>query len=64
VSPTLQKTEDVVRLDRAVGSGMAFGTFIVLVAVLIFGIRKLRARALADRAERELREDIDRLGGR
>jgi hypothetical protein len=60
---SLEKSQEIVRHDRAVGSGIAFGTFIVLVAALIFGLRKLRSRALAERAERELREDIDRLGG-
>lgn len=60
---SLEKSEDVAAHDRAVGGSVAFGTFIVLVALLVFGLRKLRSRALADRAERELREHIDRLGG-
>ncbi len=59
----IEKSEDLVRHDRAVGGAIAFGVFVTIVIALAFGIRKVRARALADRAERELREHIDRLGG-
>jgi hypothetical protein len=54
------KTPEIARGDRDVGGAIAFGLFIVVVAVVLFTLRRLRSRVVVDQADRELCEAIDR----
>jgi hypothetical protein len=56
-----RKSDDVARHDRDIGGVIVFAVFLVVVAGVLVGLRKIRARVLLERADRELREDIDRL---
>jgi len=53
------KPADVARRDRDIGGVAAFGLFAAFVVAMFFAIRRLKKRALEDRADRELRDEIE-----
>ena len=56
-----QKSPEVARRDRAFGFAAALSLWLAVVAGVVLALRRVRARAIADRADRELRERIDSL---
>ena len=59
VVPT--KSADVARHDRDIGGVAAFVLFGAFIVGLVVAVRRFKQRALRDRAERELRDEIESL---
>ena len=57
-----EKAPDVAAHDRVVASGAAGFVFVTVVVGLVLALRRLRARAELDHAERVLRGELDALG--
>jgi len=55
------KPSDVAQRDRDVGGAAAFVLFGAFVVALFFVVRRVKHRALEDRADRELRDEIEDL---
>ena len=55
------KPADVARRDRDIGGAAAFVLFGVFIVALVIAVRRFKQRALLDRAERELRDEIEEL---
>jgi hypothetical protein len=53
------KPPEIAARDRDFGGVMVFAIFVFVVVGAFFAVRRVRARALSDRADRELREAID-----
>ena len=53
------KPPEIASHDRDLGGTLAFVVFGAAVLALFFALRRVRHRALADRADRELRDAID-----
>jgi len=53
------KPPEVARHDRDLGATLVFGLFGAAMIGLFFALRRIRARALSERADRELSEAID-----
>ena len=64
VAVPARKSDDVARHDREVGGALAFGVFLVVVVALVIALKKIRRRVMVERADRELRDEIDRLEDR
>jgi hypothetical protein len=60
VLPT--KPADVARRDRDIGGVAAFVLLGAFIVALALAVRRLEKRALRDRADRELRDEIEDLG--
>jgi hypothetical protein len=59
VVPT--KPADVASRDRDIGGVAAFVLFGAFVVALALAVRRFKKRALRDRADRELRDEIEQL---
>jgi hypothetical protein len=55
------KPTDVARHDRDIGGVAAFVLFGAFLIALALAVRRFKKRALADRADRELRDEIEDL---
>jgi hypothetical protein len=55
------KPADVAQRDRDIGGVAAFVIFGAFVVALALAVRRFKKRALQDRADRELREEIEKL---
>jgi C4-dicarboxylate-specific signal transduction histidine kinase len=55
------KDPEIARADRRAGAVLAFGVFLVVVIAATIALRRLRARAERERAERELRDVFEKL---
>ncbi len=53
------KPPELASRDRDLGATLAFAVFGVVLVALFFALRRVRARALVDRADRELRDEIE-----
>lgn len=58
-----RKPADVAAHDRDIGGAAAFVLFAAFVVALVVAVRRFKKRALQDRADRELREEIENLDG-
>lgn len=58
------KPADVAQRDRDIGGAAAFVLFGAFVVALFFVVRRVKKRALEDRADRELQDEIDDLEAR
>ena len=56
------KPADVARRDRDIGGVAAFVLFGAFIVGLVVAVRRFKKRALQDRADRELRDEIEGLG--
>ena len=55
------KPADVARHDRDIGGAAAFILFGAFIVGLVVAVRRFKKHALLDRAERELRDEIEEL---
>jgi hypothetical protein len=53
------KPPELASRDRDLGSTLAFVVFGAALVTLFFVLRRVRSRALLDRADRELRDEIE-----
>ncbi len=56
------KPPEIASRDRDLGSALVFVVFGVAVVALLLALRRIRTRALVERADRELRDAIDDAG--
>ena len=62
MTPTISvKPADVARHDRDIGGAAAFVLFGAFVVALFVVVRRVKHRAIEDRAERELKDEIEGL---
>ena len=55
------KPAEVARRDRDIGGAAAFVLFGAFVVALLLAVRRFKKRALQERADRELRDEIESL---
>ena len=55
------KPADVARHDRDIGGAGAFVLFGAFIVALFFVVRRVKKKALQERADRELRDEIEEL---